>query len=419
MRPDPAERQLPFPFLVLWTGQAFSLLGSALVQFALVWWLTAATGSATVLSLATLAALLPQILLGPLAGALVDRWNRRLVMIFADGLTALSTLLLAYLFHRGSAGVPAVCALLAFRSLCAAFQWPAMQASTTLMVPRAHLARVGGLNQLVGGVAAIFVPPLGALAMASLPMPTILLIDVLTAVPAVGPLPFLRVPQPVRASGAAKATVGADLREGLLFILRWRPLVILCGIGVGIYMLGRAAGSLAPLMVVDRFGGGAPQLAAWQAAAGIGAVAGGLILSVWGGFRRRVFTQMTALALDGGMLIVLALLPSGSFGFALAAIFAVGLLESIVLGTSGALAQALVPPEMQGRVLSLIASITQGLAPFGLLVAGPVADAYGVHVWWLAGGIVIAAMGIVALFIPSVMRVEDSKPPGYVPSENP
>ncbi len=404
---------IPRSFLIIWIGQAFSLLGSALVQFALVWWLASTTNSATVLALATLAALLPQVLLGPLAGALVDRWSRRRVMVASDALVAAATLVLAFLFARGWAGVGAIYALLALRSLGAAFQWPAMQASTTLMVPRASLARVGGFNQLLGGIAAIFIPPLGALAMMSLPMPAILAIDVATAIPAIAPLLFIAIPQPARTPPPAggKPGVWADMREGMLFILRWRPLLILCGIGVMIYMLGRAAGSLTPLMVLDRFGGGAPELAAWQAAAGVGAVIGGLILGVWGGFRRRIVTQMLALALDGLVLVVIALLPASAFAAALPAIFAVGLLESIVLGLGGAIAQALIPPEMQGRVLSLVASLTQGLAPFGLLVAGPVADSFGVQTWWIAGGIVIAAMGIVTLFIPSVVHVEDAGAP--------
>src|SRR5215208_7391890 len=88
-------------FFTIWTGQALSLFGSALVQFALIWWLTQKSGSATILALATLVGMLPQIVLGPFAGALVDRWDRRLIMIFADGAIAVSTLVLVYLFARG------------------------------------------------------------------------------------------------------------------------------------------------------------------------------------------------------------------------------------------------------------------------------------------------------------------------------
>ena len=129
------------PFFTIWTGQSFSLLGSQLVQFALIWWLTKTTGSATVLAVASLIGLLPQVFLGPLAGALVDRWNRRVIMIAADSLIALSTLVLAVLFYKGSVLVWQVYLLMFLRSAAGAFHWPAMTASTSLMVPRSPKRR--------------------------------------------------------------------------------------------------------------------------------------------------------------------------------------------------------------------------------------------------------------------------------------
>lgn len=144
------------PFFIIWIGQAGSLLGSQLVRFALVWWLTKATGSATALALASLAALLPQIVIGPFAGALVDRWSRKLIMIAADAMIALATLVLAVLFWLNVATVWHIYALLLIRSTGAAFHWPAMQASTSLLVPEQQLPRVGGLNQALSGVAGIF-----------------------------------------------------------------------------------------------------------------------------------------------------------------------------------------------------------------------------------------------------------------------
>jgi MFS family permease len=157
------------PFFTVWTGQAVSLLGSQLVQFALVWWLTETTGSATVLAGATIVALLPQILFSPFAGALVDRWNRRAVMIVADTAIALATLLLAALFALGIVEVWHVFALTFIRSLGGAFHWPAMQASTTLMVPQKHFARVAGLNQTLFGATNVISPPVGALLLQVLP----------------------------------------------------------------------------------------------------------------------------------------------------------------------------------------------------------------------------------------------------------
>ncbi len=146
------------PFFSVWVGQAFSLLGSALVQFALVWWLTESTGSATVLAMATLVAVLPSVFLAPFSGALVDRWDRRLVMMVADALIALATVGLAGLFLVGAERVWAVYAVMFLRSAGGGFHWAAMQASTSLMVPDKHLSRVAGINQTLRGAVNIVAP---------------------------------------------------------------------------------------------------------------------------------------------------------------------------------------------------------------------------------------------------------------------
>src|SRR5581483_6169520 len=128
-------------FFTIWTGQAFSLFGRQIVQFALVWYLTQKTGSATILATATLVAMLPQILLGPFAGAIVDRSSRRLVMILADSFIALSTAGLIVLFMMGKIQIWHIYVAMALRSLGSAFHSPAMSASTPLMVPEKHLTR--------------------------------------------------------------------------------------------------------------------------------------------------------------------------------------------------------------------------------------------------------------------------------------
>ncbi|MGD9676594.1 MAG: MFS transporter, partial [Candidatus Bipolaricaulia bacterium] len=209
-------------FLAIWAGQAFSLFGSHLVQFALVWWLTQTTGSATVLAGATIVALLPQILVAPMAGALVDRWNRRWVMVFADGGIAFATLALAALFATGAARVWHVYVALLVRAVGGAFHWPAMQAATAIMVPERHLARVGGLNQSLFGLASIVSPPAGALLLSVLPMHGVLAIDVATALFAIPPLLVFRIPRPSRdPSASARTSVFADFRAGLRFVLGW------------------------------------------------------------------------------------------------------------------------------------------------------------------------------------------------------
>jgi len=161
---------------------------------------------------------------------------------------------------------------------------------------------------------------------------------------------------------------------------------------------------------VQHFRGGALQLGWWQSAVVVGSVIGGAILGIWGGFRRRVVTQNLALALDGLAIIVIALCPKDAFWLAVVVVFFVGFLETMALGLGGAVAQAIIPPEMQGRVFSLLMSATQALAPLGLLLAGPTADAFGIQFWWILTGIMITVMGAGALFVPAVVHIEDKRP---------
>ncbi|HEY3342691.1 MAG TPA: MFS transporter, partial [Anaerolineae bacterium] len=300
-------------FFTIWTGQAFSLLGSMLVQFALVWWLTSTTGSATVLATATLVALLPQVFLAPFAGALVDRLNRRKVMMVADSAIAAFSLGLAYLFVSGNVQLWQVYAIMLIRSAGGAFHWPAMQASTSLMVPEKNLSRVAGMNQMLQGAMSIVAPPLGALLLGVVAMPVVLLIDVITAAIAVGPLFFISVPQPVRSTAAVSAVGGAtmwsDMRAGLRYVLNWPGLLIVCLMATIINFLVTPAFSLLPILVTKHFGGGVMQLGMLNSAEGVGLIAGGLLLSVWGGFRRRVYTSMSGLIAMGIGIVALGLAP--------------------------------------------------------------------------------------------------------------
>ena len=185
-------------FLIIWSGQAFSLLGSSLVQFALIWYLTISTGSAVVLAMASVMGLLPRILLAPIAGAYIDRWDRRAVMIVADSVMAATIVILALCFHFNWVPLWLLYLVMFVRSLGGAFHEPAMRASTPMLVPEEHLVRVAGMNRTIDGISILIVPPVAALLIEWLPMQTILAIDVVTAIIAIIPLLFIPIPNPIR-----------------------------------------------------------------------------------------------------------------------------------------------------------------------------------------------------------------------------
>jgi len=399
-------------FFTIWTGQQLSIVGSRAAQFALVWWLTTTTGSATVLASASLVALVPQIVLGPFVGALIDRWNRRLVMIVADSFIALVGLWLAYMFWTGSMEVWHVYVVMLARSLGGAFHWPAMAASTTLMVPEKHLTRVSGLNQSIHGVLTIVSPLLGALLMSLMPLHGVMLVDVATAAFAVAPLLVLAVPQPKRehVEDIKAMPYLASVRDGLRFVLSWKGMLILI-LGASIVkILLQPAFSLIPLLVHDHFGGNASALSLLEAIAGGGILLGGLALGAWGGFKRKIYTSLTGIVGIGVGSLVMGLAPASAFWIALAGAFLLGAMISMTDGPLHALMQATVPAQMQGRVFALLGSLFSLTTPIGLALAGPLSDLFGVRIWFQTAGILCIVTATACLFVPALIHIEDQRP---------
>ncbi len=401
------------PFFTIWMGQAASLLGSQLVQFALIWYLTKQTGSATVLATASLVGLLPQLVLGPVIGTLVDRWNRRVTMIVTDSVIALTTLVLAYLFGIGTVQIWTIYLLMFVRSLAGGFHGPAMMASTSLMVPKEQLTRVQGFSQMLYGGLNIVSAPLGAVLLGVMPPQGILMIDVVTALLAITPLFFISVPEPERrpvsrGSQTGPLTVWRDFREGLGYVMAWPGLRMLIGMALMINFVLPPASSLMPLLVTEHFGGDALQLGWINSALGVGVLAGGLILGTWGGFKRRILTTLVGLLGIGLSYLVIGFAPATLFPLALFAVFLAGAMASFVNGPVHAIFQATIEPAMQGRVFTLIGSLGGAMAPVGLVLAGPIADIFGIQTWYIVSGGVFALMGIAGYFIPAVLNIESN-----------
>jgi DHA3 family macrolide efflux protein-like MFS transporter len=396
-------------FFTIWTGQALSLFGSALVQFALIWWLTQESGSATVLAIATLVGMLPQIVLGPFAGALVDRWNRRLIMIAADLTIALVSLLLAYLFATGTVQIWHIYAVMAVRALGGAFHYPAMAASTPLMVPNEQLTRVNGLNQALQGVNSLVAPPVGALLLGFLPTQGILLIDVFTAMLAILPLLFLTVPQPERHKedhAGTKPSLIRDVRDGLAYVRTIPGFTAIIFMALFLNFLLVPTGALVPLLVTKHFGKGAIELGLLESAMGVGIIAGGILLSIWGGFKKKIATSLMGIIGLGLGVMLVGIAPANLFILAITGNVVLGLMIPIANGPIGALMQSIVRPDMQGRVMSLVQSGATAISPLGLLLAGPVSDWLGIRLWFWAGGILCMLIAIAAFFRPAIMNVE-------------
>jgi DHA3 family macrolide efflux protein-like MFS transporter len=393
-------------FSALWTGQALSLLGSQLVQFAIIWYLTQTTKSATTLAIASMMGLLPQVLLSPFIGTWVDRGDRRLIMMIADTLVATATLVLAMLFALNDVQVWHIYVALFIRAVAGGFHQSALGASVVLLVPKEHLARVQGFNQALYGGMNIISAPLGAFLLAVLPMQGILSIDIGTAVLAVFILFFIQIPQPERGA-QTQGTFWQDFAAGFRYIVTWRGLVVLLGLVMVINFFYSATEPLTPLLITKHFRGGAQQLGWWLSSFSVGTILGGLILGAWGGFKRKIVTAQLGLILTGFSTMIVGMVPSHFFWAGLVANTAVGLLLPIINGSFGATLQATIAPEMQGRAFAFIMSAALLVSPLALMIAGPFADLFGIQLWFLIAGISCLLMGVFGFFSSDVMSMEN------------
>ncbi len=396
------------PFFIFWISQAFSLLGSTLVQFGLVWWLTKTTGSASILATASAIAIVPQIVVSPFAGAIVDRTSRKKVMMLADSIIAFASILLAVLFLLNVVQVWHIYVVMFVRSIGEAFHYPAEQASVPLMVPNEQLSRIAGLNQALRGGVNIVAPPLGALLLELLDVQGTLAVDFITAFFAVAILFFLKIPQP-QASQESKLSfksLTADMLSGLRYILNWKGLVALIAIAMGFKIALSPAFSLLPLYINKYFNGEAAQYALVESICGIGVVVGGVLLGIWGGFKKRIWTTWFSLTIIGICFVAVSFLLPNQFSIFLPIIFILSFMIPFIDGPFLAILQANVTPEYQGRVLTMTTSLLWLTTPVGLAVAGPVSDRFGLPIWYLIAGIMCLLGVLAGLLLPQVRNIE-------------
>jgi MFS transporter, DHA3 family, macrolide efflux protein len=394
-------------FFFLWFSQVFSLFGISLTQFCLVWYLTQMTGSATLLTTSSMVALFPQVLIGPIAGTLIDRVNRKNVMILANGFSVATALTLILLFWLGQIEIWHLFFTLFIRFTALIFYYPAVQASTSLMVPRESLSKVMGWTLTVQGIIGVIAPAMGALLLGHLPVQIVLTIDVTSSLCTFLLLTILKVPKP--ANHLESSLIGFDLaknfKDGLRYIVGWRGLRWVVAIAVLFHLFFVPAFALKPLLVTRHFHGNVYQIGLLDAVLNTGVFLGGVILGIWGGFRNKVITSLAGLILTGAGLAMIGSAPGNAFRYGLAGMLVVGLMKPMIGGPLTALIQSTVEPEMQGRVLSIFNSCCQGIAPLSLLIAGPFSDRYGIPLIYIIGGVFCLVIGLIGFLIPDLMKL--------------
>lgn len=363
-------------YTVIWAGQLVGVLGSSITRFAIPLWVWQETHSATAMAYMGLFAMLPLLLFSPLAGALVDRWSHHLkrVMMISDVTNFFSGVLLLLLLGTGNLAIGWIYALMAFQALAESFQWPSYSLASTLMLPKEQYQRASAMQGTVLSVAGIAAPMLGALLYAQVGLTRIVELDLICAAFALLALLPAFVPSPT-ASETGKQAQGNIWKEavyGFQFIASHPSLLALQGVFLLGNLLGNLFGSLHAPMILARAGSDAKILAAVEMAGGISSLVSGLLLSAWGGPKKRVYGVLL-----GQMIWMFGLLVMG-----LGSGLPLWLLGTVIGALAGPLAnssnqaiwQMKTPPDVQGKVFAARRVIAWGATPIATLIAGPLAD---------------------------------------------
>lgn len=384
-------------FIALYTGQFFSLLSSAAVQFSIIWWLTDTTGSPLVLALAGIAGFLPQALLGPFAGTIVDRHSRKVMMILADLIIALGSLFLFLWMYYSEPNITLVILVLIVRSLATAFHMPAMQASVPLLAPKEHLTKVAGWGQMVSSMTNIAGPAVGVSLLAVSSLEWVLLFDVFGAIIACSVLLFIRIPSVTRTEEMATDNLIAEMKEGYHAIVKHRLVLKLTIVMIVVAVLFIPVGTYFPLMVRNHFEKGVVEAGIVEIVFAIGLIEGASFLGVLGDRFDKVKTMAAGMILMGISLFISGLLLPSMFYVFVVMSFLVGLAGPLFSAPFYAFIQAEIEPQLLGRVFSFVTSLSLLAAPIGLGLAGFFTELTNVAVFFSAAGLLIVLIAAVTI----------------------
>lgn len=379
-------------FLVIWFGQLVSTLGSGLTGFALGVWIYQETGSTTLFALNLLAFAVPNLVVSPLAGALVDRWDRRWAMIMSDTGAGLSTVMVALLYFTGHLEVWHVYILTAINAAFTTFQWPAYSAVTTLLVPKSQLGRAGGMVQIGEAISALVSPAIAGVLFVTIGLQGVVLIDFATYLFAVMTLLVVKVPRPPQTESGIEGR-GSLLQEaayGWKYIVARKGLLGLLIIFAATNFLSSMWNPLLPPMILEM---SSPEMLGYLASVvGVGMLLGTLVMSAWGGPKRRIHGVLAFLILSGVFQMLLGLRPS----LVLIAIAGFGAMftSPIINASSQAIWQSKVAPDVQGRVFAVRRMIAWSAIPLAYILAGPLADRV-FNPLLVEGGALASSVGLV------------------------
>ncbi|MCX6086063.1 MAG: MFS transporter [Caldiserica bacterium] len=430
-------------FTIVWFGQVVSLVGTAMTGFALTLWAYRTTGLATALSMVAFFNFAPMIVMSPIAGVLVDRWNRKWTMALSDLASALATLTILLLFLTGHLQLWHLYVTGALSAAFQTFQWPAYSAAISMMVPKTQYQRASGMISMAESGSGIAAPILAGALVGILGFErlwVIFAIDLATFVIALGALVIVTIPNPPQVESEHPESLFRQSMFGFRYVWQHRPLFDLQMVFFAANLIASLCLTIFPALVLARTGNNATALGSTQSAAAIGGVVGGALLTAWGGPRRKVNGVLMGMVLTS-LLGVLVIGLGRSLPVWMAGSFLMMAVMTILNGSNQAIWQSKVPPALQGRVFSVRRMIAQVSAPIAMLASGPLADKVfgpammpggglvpllgwvtgsgagaGISLMFVLAGLAGALVGAGGYLVPSIRNVEKLIPDHDAPT---
>lgn len=372
------------------TAQTISLFGSSLVQYAIVWYVTLSTSSGRMLTISTVCGFAPQIAISLFAGVWIDRYDRKMLIMLSDTVIALSTLILAIAFLSGHRNIWLLFTVLMIRSAGTGIQTPAVNAVIPQIVPQEHLMRVNGIQSTITALIMFFSPAVSGAILSVSTLETTLFIDVFTALIGVGITSVLAIPgyRKDRMEDHAGTSSGiSSLKQGFLYLKTDSFVRHLLLFQIAVLFLISPSAFLTPLMVSRTFGPQVWRLTASEMTYSIGSVLGGILITSWGGFKKRLKTTVLAGWLYGVLMAGLGMAPA--FLIYLACNMMIGITSPCYNSPITVSIQEQVPASMQGRVFSFMQISTSCALPLGMMVFGPLADVIRIQTLLIGGGVAV------------------------------
>lgn len=393
-------RGLEKKFAIIWSGQAISLLTSSILQMAIVWYLTKKTGSAAVLSFATLIGYLPAAILGMLIGTFVDRHSKKRMIVLSDLFIAFLGVVLAVGSLQGEIPIWLIMVVLLLRSIGTAFHYPALQSITPLIVPREQLTKYAGYSQSFESLSMVLSPALAALLFSIWDITAIICLDVIGALVAVCMLYVIEIPEKRVLQIQKKASILKETVDGFKELRHVRGMPQLMAIGALYAIIYFPIGTLYPFMTMEYFNGTVAQSGMVEMIFAVGSLLGAITLGVIGEKIPQIPTMALSIAVYGGGVLLSGLLPPGGLKVFIVMSLVMGIFVPFYTGIETAIFQEKFQQEYLGRIFSLSSSVSMVAMPLGLILSGIFTDKIGINILFIIAGVLTLILAASMLMLP-------------------